>query len=50
MMAEYRLSSRAEADPARIADHTIETFGIEQARRYARYDGAVQVERIGRTS
>jgi len=33
-MAEYRLASRAEADLAKIADYTIETFGIEQARRY----------------
>ena len=33
-MAEIRLTSRAEADLAGIADYTIETFGIEQARRY----------------
>lgn len=33
-MAEYRLSGRAEADLAGIADYTIEQFGIEQARRY----------------
>lgn len=33
-MAEIRLTSRAEADLAEIADYTIETFGIEQARRY----------------
>ena len=33
-MAEYRLTRRAEADLAGIADYTIETFGIEQARRY----------------
>ena len=33
-MAEYRLSSRAEADLAGISGYTIETFGIEQARRY----------------
>ena len=33
-MADYRLTSRAEADLAGIADYTIETFGIEQARRY----------------
>ena len=33
-MAEYRLSSRAEADLAEIADYTVDTFGIEQARRY----------------
>ena len=33
-MADHRLSSRAEADLAGIADYTIKTFGIEQARRY----------------
>ena len=33
-MADYRLSSRAEADLCGIADLPIETFGIEQARRY----------------
>ena len=33
-MAEIRLTSRAEADLAGIADYTIETFDIEQARRY----------------
>ncbi len=33
-MANFRLSLRADADLARIADYTIETFGIEQARRY----------------
>ena len=33
-MADYRLSSLAETDLAGIADYTIETFGIEQARRY----------------
>lgn len=33
-MAEYRLSSQAETDLAGIADYTIETFGIEQARHY----------------
>ena len=33
-MADHRLSSRAEADLAEIADYTIKTFGIEQARRY----------------
>ena len=33
-MAEVRLTSRAEADLAGIADYSIETFGIEQARRY----------------
>ena len=33
-MADVRLSSRAEIDLAGIADYTIETFGVEQARRY----------------
>lgn len=33
-MAEFRLSPHAETDLAEIADYTIETFGVEQARRY----------------
>ena len=33
-MADYRLSSRTQADLAGIADYTIETFGLRQARRY----------------
>ena len=33
-MAEYRLTSRAGADLAGIADYAIEAFGVEQARRY----------------
>ena len=33
-MADYRLTSLAEADLAGIADYTIQTLGIEQARRY----------------
>ena len=33
-MDDVRLSSRAEIDLAGIADYTIETFGVEQARRY----------------
>lgn len=33
-MPDYRLSTRAAADLAQIADYTIEQFGIEQARRY----------------
>ena len=33
-MARYELAAAAEADLAAIADYTIETFGIEQARRY----------------
>ena len=31
-MGDFRLTSRAESDLAEIADYTIETFGIEQAR------------------
>ena len=33
-MRDFRLTSCAESDLAEIADYTIETFGIEQARRY----------------
>ncbi len=33
-MADFRLSSRAAADLAGIAAYTIETFGVDQARRY----------------
>ena len=33
-MADYRLTTLAETDLAEIADYTIETLGIEQARRY----------------
>jgi toxin ParE1/3/4 len=33
-MGDFRLTSRAESDLTEIADYTIETFGIEQARRY----------------
>ena len=33
-MPRSRLSSRAESDLSEIADYTIETFGIEQARCY----------------
>ena len=33
-MPDYRLSRLAEADLAGIADYTIQTFGIDQARRY----------------
>ena len=33
-MADFRLSSQADSDLTGIADYTIETFGIEQARRY----------------
>ena len=54
-MAEYRLSSRAEADFAGIADYTIETFGIERARRYrdgfeACFEGLAQNPRSGRSA
>jgi toxin ParE1/3/4 len=33
-MPEYRLSKSAEADLTGIADYTIETFGLNQARTY----------------
>ena len=33
-MRELRLSRRADADLADIADYTISTFGIDQARQY----------------
>ena len=33
-MADFRLSTRAAADLEGIARYTIETFGVEQARRY----------------
>ena len=33
-MADYRLSARAVTDLAEIADYTVATFGVEQARRY----------------
>lgn len=33
-MRELRISRRAEADIASIANYTIAAFGIEQARRY----------------
>lgn len=33
-VARYSLSSRAESDLREIADFTINTFGIDQARRY----------------
>ena len=36
-MADFGLSSQADTDLAGIADYTIETFGIVQARRY--WDG-----------
>lgn len=33
-MPRFRLSSRAESDLSEIADYTIESFGLDQARRY----------------
>jgi len=33
-MADFRLSSQADSDLSGIAIFTIESFGIEQARRY----------------
>ena len=33
-MAELKLSQKAEADVAEIADYTIGKFGVMQARRY----------------
>jgi toxin ParE1/3/4 len=33
-MARYKLAKSAEDDLNQIADYTIETFGIEQARKY----------------
>ncbi len=36
-MADFRLASQADTDLAGIADYTIETFGVVQARRY--WDG-----------
>ena len=35
-MPKFRLSSRAETDLSEIADYTIETFGLDQARRYVK--------------
>ena len=52
-MADYRLSSRAQADLAGIADYTTETFGLRQARRYrdeleACFRNLAENARIGR--
>ena len=33
-MADYKLSSKADADVARIFEYTILNFGLEQARAY----------------
>lgn len=47
-MPEYRLTSRAQTDLAEIADYTIETFGIEQARRYrADFEALAKSLRLG---
>ncbi len=53
-MPEYRLTSRAEMDLAEVADYTIETFGIEQARRYradfeACFEALAANPRLGRS-
>jgi len=34
-MPEFRLTRRADADIAGVADYTIEQFGIKQSHRYA---------------
>ena len=54
-MADHRLSARAEADLAGIADYTIKTFGIEQARRYrdaleACFQTLAENPRLGRSA
>ena len=54
-MTDYRLTSRAEADLAGIADYTIEAFGIEQARRYrddleACFRNLAENPRLGRSA
>ncbi|WP_349321474.1 type II toxin-antitoxin system RelE/ParE family toxin [Asticcacaulis sp. MM231] len=33
-MADYRLSRKAEADLAAIADYSLQVFGIQRARSY----------------
>lgn len=53
-MVDFRLSPRAETDLAEIADYTIETFGVEQARRYrndleACFQSLAQNPRLGRS-
>ena len=52
-MARYELTEAAEADLAAIADYTIETFGIAQARRYRdgltrAFENIAQNPRMGR--
>ena len=52
-MADFRLSPRAETDLAGIADYTIESFGVEQARQYrddleACFRNLVRNPRLGR--
>lgn len=54
-MADFRLSPRAETDLAEIADYTIETFGVEQARRYrddfeACFQSLARNPRLGRSA
>ena len=54
-MADHRRSARAEADLAGIADYTIKTFGIEQARRYraaleACFQTLAENPRLGRSA
>lgn len=54
-MADFRLSPRAETDLAEIAAYTIETFGVEQARRYrddleACFQSLAQSPRLGRSA
>ena len=54
-MAEYRLTRRAESDLSGIANYTIETFGIEQARRYRDqlegcFEKLAQNSRLGRSA
>ena len=54
-MAEYRLTRRAETDLSGIADYSIETFGIEQARRYRDqledcFETLAQNPRLGRSA
>ena len=54
-MADFRLSTRAAADLGGIARYTIETFGVEQARRYrdeleACFRNLVENPRLGRSA
>ncbi len=54
-MADFRLSTRAASDLGGIARYTIETFGIEQARRYrddleACFRTLAETPRLGRSA